>query len=339
MVVCSGLADFGFLLASSRESAHGEVSSVAMFLPRILVVFSAQFTFLLDDVGIPANYRFMEGFGVHAFKLINKAGRETYVKFHWIPTCGVKCLADDLAVQVGGKNHSHATQDLYESIAAGNYPEWTLKIQTMDPVDQHKFDFDPLDVTKIWPEHLFPLQPVGRMVLNQNVDNFFSENESLAFCPALVVPGVTYSEDKLLQTRIFSYADTQRYRLGANYLMLPVNAPKCPFHNNHHDGAMNFTKRSEEVNYFPSRSVSLCLRSFGRCSAISRHDAARHAAAYPTSKMNVTGSREKVIIEKEDNFTQPGDRYRSWDPARQERFRQRFLQMLLHPRTTKEIRR
>jgi len=264
----------------------------------------------------------MEGFGVHAFKLLNKDNRETYVKFHWIPTCGVKCLSDDLAIQVGGKNHSHATQDLYDCIADGQYPEWTLKIQTLSPTDQNKLEFDPLDVTKIWPEHLFPLQPVGRLVLNQNVDNFFNENESLAFCPALVVPGVTYSEDKLLQTRIFSYADTQRHRLGPNYLMLPVNAPKCPFHNNHHDGAMNFMRRTEEVNYYPSR-----------------FDPVRHAEPYPTSRMEITGAREKVVIEKEDNFTQPGERYRSWDPARQERFRNRFVQMLLHPRVTKEVRR
>lgn len=160
---------------------------------------------------------------------------------------------DDEAIIVGGKNHSHATQDLYENIAKGNYPEWHLKIQTMNIEDEFKFDFDPLDVTKIWPENMFPLKEIGRLVLNQNIDNFFNENEQLAFCPALIVPGINYSNDKLLQTRLFSYADTQRYRLGANYLTLPVNAPKCPFHNNHHDGTMNMTKRSEEVNYFPSR--------------------------------------------------------------------------------------
>ena len=133
----------------------------------------------------------------------------TYVKFHWKPKCGVKCLLDDEAERVGGANHSHATQDLFESIAAGDYPEWTLLIQTMDPATEDAHEFDPLDVTKLWPEDRFPLQPVGRMVLNKNPDNFFAENEMLAFCPALVVPGIGYSDDKLLQTRIFSYADTQ----------------------------------------------------------------------------------------------------------------------------------
>jgi len=281
------------------------------------------FTFLLDDIGIPLNYRHMEGFGVHTFVLVNREGRETLVKFHWKPTCGVKCLMDDEAAAVGGKNHSHATQDLYDAIAAGDYPEWKLMIQVMDPADEDKFDFDPLDVTKIWPEDLFPLQPVGRMVLNRNPDNFFLENEQLAFCPALVVPGIHYSDDKLLQTRIFSYQDTQRHRLGGNYLMLPPNAPKCAHHNNHHDGFMNFMHRDEEVNYFPSR-----------------FDPVRHAERFPAPSRPLAGRRERAVISKENNFAQPGARFRSWDPARQERFINRVTNdLLLDARTTQEIRR
>ncbi len=281
------------------------------------------FTFLLDDVGIPLNYRHMEGFGVHTFVLVNKAGRETYVKFHWIPSCGVKCLLDDEAVMVGGKNHSHATQDLFDTIARGEFPEWKLCIQTMDPADEDKFDFDPLDVTKTWPEELFPLQPVGRMVLNQNPDNFFLENEQLAFCPATVVPGIHYSDDKLLQTRVFSYADAQRYRLGGNYLLLPPNAPKNAYHNNHHDGALNFTNRTEEVNYFPSRNAPC-----------------RHAEPFPIPARPLCGRRERVVIPKENNFQQPGERFRSWDRARQDRFIDRLTgDLLLDPRTTNEIRR
>lgn len=205
------------------------------------------FTFLFDDVGVPLNYRHMDGFGVNTYTLISKDGKAHYVKFHWKPTCGVKCLLEDEAITVGGSNHSHATKDLYDSIQAGSYPEWKLFIQTIDPDHEDRFDFDPLDVTKTWPEDIIPLQPVGRMVLNKNIDNFFAENEQLAFCPAIVVPGIHYSDDKLLQTRIFSYADTQRHRLGPNYLMLPVNAPKCAHHNNHHDGFMNFMHRDEEV--------------------------------------------------------------------------------------------
>ncbi|KAH7307310.1 hypothetical protein KP509_22G053600 [Ceratopteris richardii] len=279
------------------------------------------FTFLLDDVGIPLNYRHMEGFGVHTFTLINKAGKATYVKFHWKPTCGVKCLIGDEAVIVGGTNHSHATKDLYDSIAAGNYPEWKLYIQTMDPADENKFDFDPLDVTKTWPEDLFPLQPVGRMVLNKNVDNFFAENEMLAFCPAIVVPGIYYTDDKLLQTRIFSYADTQRHRLGPNYLLLPVNAPKCAHHNNHHDGFMNFMHRDEEVNYFPSR-----------------FDPVRHSERVPIPGNVLNGRREKVMIQKENNFKQAGERYRSFAPDRQERLVGQFADALSDPRVTHEVR-
>ncbi|XP_060199949.1 catalase isozyme 3 [Lycium barbarum] len=279
------------------------------------------FSFLFDDLGIPQDYRHMEGSGVNTYMLINKAGKAHYVKFHWKPTCGVKCLLDDEAIKVGGANHSHATKDLYDSIAAGNYPEWKLFIQTIDPDHEDRFDFDPLDVTKTWPEDILPLQPVGRLVLNRNIDNFFGENEQLAFCPAIVVPGVYYSEDKLLQTRIFSYADTQRHRLGPNYLQLPVNAPKCAHHNNHHEGFMNFMHRDEEVNYFPSRL-----------------DPCRHAEQYPIPPRMLTGKREKCIIEKENNFKQPGERYRSWAPDRQERFICRWVDALSDPRVTHEIR-
>lgn len=279
------------------------------------------FTFLMDDIGIPQDYRHMDGFGVHTYTLINKTGKTHYVKFHWKPTCGVKSLSESEAMTIGGKDHSHATRDLYDSIAAGKFPEWELFIQTMDPENENNFDFDPLDVTKIWPEDLLPLQPVGRLVLNKNIDNFFAENEQLAFCPAVIVPGIYYSDDKLLQARIFSYADTQRYRLGSNYLQLPVNAPKCPHHNNHHDGAMNFMHRDEEVNYFPSS-----------------YDPAQHAPQYPIPSFNLSGKRERCMIEKENNFKQPGERYRSWPPDRQERFVGRFVGALLDPRVTPEIR-
>jgi len=276
-------------------------------------------TWLHDDLGIPSDYRHMDGFGVHTYKLVARDGRETLVKFHWKTRQGLKCLVGDEPALVGGRNHSHATQDLYDAIERGEYPEWTLCLQLMDPRDEDKYDFDPLDPTKTWPEDQFPLQPVGRMVLNQNPDNFFAENEQLAFCPSLVVPGITYSDDKLLQSRLFSYADTQRYRLGPNYLMLPANAPKCPFHNNHHEGPMNFMHREGEVNYFPSRV-----------------DQTKHAQEYPVSQARLEGPRSKAIIRKENNFKQAGDRWRSFDRARQQRFVDNFCQWLCHPRTTRE---
>ncbi|XP_010536468.1 PREDICTED: catalase-3-like [Tarenaya hassleriana] len=279
------------------------------------------FAFLYDDVGVPLNYRHMEGFGVHAYQFINKSGKSLLVKFHWKPTCGIKCLLEEDAAKVAAANHSHATKDLHDAIAAGNFPEWKLFIQIMDPADEDKFDFDPLDVTKTWPEDVLPLQPVGRLVLNKNVDNFFAETEMLAFNPGLVVPGIYYSQDKLLQARIFAYGDTQRYRLGPNYLQLPVNAPKCAHHNNHHDGFMNFMHRDEEVNYFPSR-----------------FDSVRHAAKYPIPSAICSGERVKCVIEKENNFKQPGDRYRSWAPDRQERYANRWVEALSDARVTDEIR-
>ncbi|XP_050226759.1 catalase-2 [Mercurialis annua] len=279
------------------------------------------FTFLFDDIGIPQDYRHMDGSGVNTYMFINKAGKPHYVKFHWRPTCGVKSLLEEDAIKIGGANHSHATQDLHDSIAAGNYPEWKLFVQTIDPEDEDRFDFDPLDVTKTWPEDILPLQPVGRLVLNRNIDNFFAENEQLAFCPSIVVPGIYYSDDKLLQTRIFSYSDTQRHRLGPNYLQLPANAPKCTHHNNHHDGFMNFMHREEEVNYFPSR-----------------YDSVRHADKYPITPRVCSGKREKCVIPKENNFKQPGERYRSFTPDRKERFVRRWVEALTDTRVTHEIR-
>ncbi|KAA8496074.1 Catalase isozyme 2 [Porphyridium purpureum] len=277
-------------------------------------------TFLLDDVGIPKNYRMMKGAGVHTFRFVNKAGKATYVKFHWLPKAGEHSLLDDEAAKVVGDDFSHATHDLIRSIEQGNFPEWTLCIQTMDPATENNYDFDPLDVTKTWPEDKFPLQPVGRLVLNRNVDNQFLENEQIAFSPALVVPGITYSDDKLLQTRLFSYVDTQRYRLGANYLQLPINAPKNAHHNNHFDGALNPMHREGEVNYFPSK-----------------FDKVREAPHHPAPRTMASGERVKCVIEKENNFQQPGERFRTWDAARQERFVGRVSDALNAPRVTNEL--
>ncbi len=158
-------------------------------------------------------------------------------------------------------------------------------------------------------------------MLNKNIDNFFAENEMLAFSMSLV-PGIHYSDDKMLQARSFAYADTQRHRLGPNYLQLPVNAPKCPHHNNHHEGFMNFMHRDEEVNYFPSR-----------------YDPCRHAEKFPMPPNVLSGKRERCVIPKENhNFKQAGDRYRSWAPDRQERFVRRFVEALSDPRVTHEVR-
>jgi catalase len=209
------------------------------------------------------------------------------------------------------------------------HPQLKNKQNTTKTTQTKQRQTDPLDVTKTWPEDLFPLQPVGRMVLNRNPDNFFAENEQLAFCPSLVVPGISYSDDKLLQTRIFSYADTQRHRLGPNYLQLPVNAPRNAHKNGHHDGQGQFMLRTSEINYFPSRL-----------------DPARHASlpgnqAMATRPLNngQAVSRARAVIAKENNFSQPGARFRSFDSARQERFVSRLADLLGDARCTREIRR
>lgn len=281
------------------------------------------FTHLFDDMGIPKDYRHIDGFGVHAFKWINSKGKERLVKYHWKSSQGVESLLDEEAQAIGGKDNKHATRDLVTSIEAGDYPEWVLHVQLMDPSNAATLDFDPLDVTKIWPEDKFPLIEVGRMVLNKNINNFFNENEQSAFAPALVVPGITYSEDKLLQARIFAYTDTQRYRIGSNYLSLPVNAPKSGILNSATvDGVLNVVnKPHEEINYHPSK--------------ISGHKVAER---YPISGESICGKRTQEVIKKENNFAQPGELYRSWDEDRQERFANRISNaMLLQPGVTEVL--
>jgi len=283
------------------------------------------FTHLFDDIGIPKTYRHMDGFGVHTFKWINNREDEMLVKYHWKCSQGVESLMDEEAQALGGRDNKHATRDLYTSIAAGEFPEWILHVQVMDPINISNLTFDPLDVTKTWPEDLFPLLEVGKMVLDKNIDNFFNENEQLAFSPSMVVPGITYSEDKLLQSRIFSYPDTQRYRVGPNYMSLPVNAPKSGTLNNQQaDSVMNFVnKPEEEVNYSPSR---IMLQTPGD--------------EYPISRENVCGTRAQKVINKENNFEQPGALYRSWPEDRQERFAIRITSnFLLQPGVTQALQR
>ncbi|CAD7703126.1 unnamed protein product [Ostreobium quekettii] len=283
------------------------------------------FAHVFDDIGIPKDYRHMDGFGVHTFKWINSEGKEYLVKYHWKSSQGVESLRDDEAQRIGGRDNVHATRDLYTSIAAGDFPEWVLHVQLMDPSRAATLDFDPLDVTKTWPENLFPLVEVGRMVLDKNIDNFFNENEQLAFSPALVVPGITYSEDKLLQSRIFSYTDTQRYRIGPNYLNLPVNAARSGTMNNQQvDSVMNFVnKPNEEINYFPSKFSGALL-----------------ADEYPISREGICSRRTQEVIPKENNFDQAGELYRSWPADRQERFAERIAQnFLLQPRVTQRLQR
>ena len=191
----------------------------------------------MSDRGIPRNYRTMQGFGVHTFRLINAEGKAVFVKFHWTPKQGMAQLVWDEAQKLAGQDPDFHRRDLYDAINTGNYPEWELGIQVVEEEDEMKFDFDLLDPTKIIPEELVPVTPIGKMVLNRNVDNFFDETEQIAFCVGHVVPGIDFTNDPLLQTRVFSYTDTQLSRLGGpNFHQLPINRAVCPFHNNQRDG-------------------------------------------------------------------------------------------------------
>jgi catalase len=191
----------------------------------------------MSDRAIPRSLRMMEGFGVHTFRLINTAGRSHFVKFHWKPVLGIHSLVWDEAQQIAGKNPDFHREDLFEAIEKGLYPEWELGLQLIPEEDEHKFGFDILDPTKLWPEEEVPVKRVGKMTLNQNVSNFFAETEQVAFHPGHVVPGIDFSNDPLLQGRLFSYTDTQLSRLGGpNFHQIPINRPVCPFHNNQRDG-------------------------------------------------------------------------------------------------------
>ena len=204
----------------------------------------------MSDRAIPRSFRMMEGFGVHTFRFINAEGRAHFVKFHWKPVLGVHSLVWDEAQKIAGKDPDFHRRDLWESIEAGDFPEYELGVQLLAEEDEFKFNFDILDPTKIWPEEDIPVRIVGKMTLNRNVDNVFAETEQVAFHPGHVVPGIDFSNDPLLQGRLFSYTDTQLIRLGGpNFHELPINRPVCPFHNNQRDGYNRMTINKGPVSY------------------------------------------------------------------------------------------
>ncbi|MGW4458784.1 catalase [Streptomyces albidoflavus] len=211
---------------------------------------------LFSPRGIPADYRHMQGFGVNTYKWVDAEGGTVLVKYHWAPKQGVASMTEEDAANVQADDLGHATKDLYEAIGRGDYPEWELRVQMMSDDDHPELDFDPLDDTKTWPEQDFPPKPVGRMVLNRVPGNYFAENEQAAFGTGVLVDGLDFSDDKMLVGRTFSYSDTQRYRVGPNYLQLPVNQPKAPVATNQRDGQMAYENgpdgENPEVNYEPS---------------------------------------------------------------------------------------
>lgn len=197
-----------------------------------------QITIVMSDRGIPATYRHMHGFGSHTFSFINEQNERFWVKFHFRTQQGIKNLSDAEAESLVGKDRESHHKDLYESIENGDFPKWTLFVQVMPEKDAEKVPYHPFDLTKVWPHSDYPLIEVGEFELNRNAENYFAEIEQVAFNPANVVPGIGFSPDRMLQGRLFSYGDAQRYRLGVNHQHIPVNAPRCPVHSYHRDGAM-----------------------------------------------------------------------------------------------------
>ncbi|MHA6479201.1 catalase HPII [Stutzerimonas sp. KH-1] len=207
----------------------------------------------MSDRALPRSYRAMEGFGVHTFRLINAEGVSRFVKFHWKPVAGAFSLVWDETLKIAGKDPDFNRRDMWESIEMGDYFEWELGVQVVEEADEHKFDFDLLDPTKIIPEELVPVQKLGKMTLNRNPDNFFAETEQAAFHIGHIVPGIDFTNDPLLQGRLFSYTDTQLLRLGGpNFHEIPINRPLCPFHNNQRDAFHRQTINKGRANYEPN---------------------------------------------------------------------------------------
>lgn len=260
-------------------------------------------TFLFSPWGIPANYRQMQGSGVNTYKWVNSEGVGVLVKYHWEPLAqGIRNLTQAQAEEIQAKNFNHATQDLYEAIEQGNYPEWELCVQIMSDDYHPELDFDPLDDTKIWPTDQFPFLPVGKMTLNRNPENYFAEVEQSAFGTGVLVDGLDFSDDKMLQGRTFSYSDTQRYRVGTNYLQLPINAPKKRAVTNQRDGQMAYhvdfaAGGNKHVNYEPSSLNGL-----------------REAPkAGKDHEPDYNGKLVRQKIDRENNFKQAGERYRAFE--------------------------
>ncbi|MDZ3992685.1 catalase KatB [Pseudomonas sp. Teo4] len=255
-------------------------------------------TLLYSNEGTPASYREMDGNSVHAYKLVNSQGEVHYVKFHWKSLQGQKNLDPKEVEKIQGRDYSHMTNDLVSAINKGQFPKWDLYIQVLKPEDLAKFDFDPLDATKIWPN--VPERKIGQMVLNRNVGNFFQETEQVAMAPSNLVPGIEPSEDRLLQGRLFAYADTQMYRIGVNGLSLPVNQPRIPVNNINQDGQANAGHATSGVNYQPSRLQP-------------REEQA--SARYVSTPL--VGSTQQVKIQREQNFKQTGELFRSYSRKEQ----------------------
>jgi catalase len=256
-------------------------------------------TWLFSPRGIPKDFRHMDGFGVNTYRMVNAAGDGVLVKYHWKTQQGIESLTQAQADVIQATDLGSASRDIFEAIERGEHPRWELSVQIMSDDEHPELDFDPLDDTKTWPEDVFPLRPVGMMTLDRNVDNFFAENEQSAFGTGVLVDGLDFSDDKMLTGRTFSYSDTQRYRVGPNYLQLPINQPIHMPNTNQRDGQMAYrvdgTGRNVHVNYEPNSTGGL-----------------REAdAAGPAYEPEIHGRLTRSKIERTNDFGQAGERYRT----------------------------
>ncbi|HVJ56029.1 MAG TPA: catalase [Aliidongia sp.] len=250
-----------------------------------------------DTYGMPTSYRMMDGFGVHAFRLVNSQGEVIFAKFHWKSQLGLKGMTLE---ETKTADTNYATKDLYDNIARGNFPKWDLYAQLLTADQVAKLSYDGFDDTKTWND--VPETKVGTMTLNKVPDNYFEYTEQSAFCPCVMVPGIEPSPDRMLQGRLFAYADTQRYRVGPNYLQLPVNRPLVPVHDNNIDGAMQSVSRQGDVNYEPT--------------SVAGQPAEQPSFRY--SQYAVSGTTQQKPIDKQDNFREAGEFYRSLSKHEQE---------------------
>ncbi|HEX8758795.1 MAG TPA: catalase [Pseudonocardiaceae bacterium] len=255
---------------------------------------------LFSPRGIPADYRHQQGFGVNTYRWVNAANETKLVKYHWMPTCGVASLTEADAAAIQANDLGHASKDLHDAIERGDYPEWDLLVQMMDDHDHPELDWDPLDDTKVWPEELYEPKKVGTLQLNRNVENFFAENEQISFGTGVLVDGLEFSDDKMLVGRTFSYSDTQRYRVGPNYLQLPVNSPKnAKVATNQRDGLMTYFVdtggENPHVNYEPSTMGGLA-----------EADRPTHDELGPV----IQGRLTRAQIPRTNDYQQAGERFR-----------------------------
>jgi len=263
-----------------------------------------QVTILMSDRGLPVGFRHVNGYGSHTYSFINAHNERFWVKFHFKTMQGHKHWTNAEAEQVVAKDRESSQRDLYEAIARGEFPKWRFCVQIMPETDAENYRWNPFDLTKVWPHKDYPLIEVGVMELNRNPVNYFAEVEQSSFSPSNIVPGISWSPDKMLQARIFSYADSHRYRVGTHYEMLPVNRPKCPVHNYHADGPMRFDAPKGTDAYYEPNSFN----------------GPKQDARFAEPPLKISGDADRYNHrDGNDDYTQPGDLFRLMTPEQQGR--------------------